>query len=784
MTLSSNQGTRHPFGHGRESVLAVFITLAGLIGPSASALGARDDPTVPVSAAGEFGSPDNQSQQVITVTAPAPVTAAFGTTFEVASAASSNLPVTITSSGACTGSGSGTARVTMLSGSGSCLVRFNQPGDTDYLAAAEVTNETVAGKAEQTVAAAAVYASAFEVVAASSSGLPVTIVTSGVCQGVGTSSARVTMTSGTGTCKVHYQQAGDANYQSAAEVSNEIMATKAAQVIRVRAAPPARAAYGSTFEVAATASSNLLVAISASGACVGSGDGLARITMNRGTGTCTLHYKQVGDTNFLPAAEVTGDVAADQAVLAVTSNPSAPIRQYSDGNPPLAPTYSGFVAGEGVGVLAEEPRCSTTAGPTSAPGSYPITCTGGQALNYRFTYDDAAVLTVVPEDAMVGFAHDNPAAVKAVLPTIEREAKAGMPPGRSRRERVATVAKGRETRSREGTVRSASGPSSSNSSKGRGGNRLPPAGALRAEAAARSGANRGQNGLSPGRESVRRQEPPYGIASEKRHSFNRKYSRRLNLRFVVKEKQPDTAAYGAAAGDLDSAALTVTLSPLMAGGSIKLNCKAAPVSSSGYEGHKTFTCANATDLGVDVYEVNARVTGNYAGEGFDGLSVFDQGLGSPNGGGWFFWPGTEDKTYFGFVMRAAKKDVDRQGHLLVVRHHTDGTLSRLRSRTLTGAVLLNDPATGCGTVTFSGKAEYLARDPSANAGIGGVAGSGDSPFMAYAEDCNHPGTGLDYFLVRAVGDLQMPADVYANKVPLVDHGHILVPHRAQKVRDE
>ena len=46
-------------------------------------------------------------------------------------------------------------------------------------------------------------------------------------------------------------------------------------------------------------------------------------------------------------------------------------------------------------------------------------------------------------------------------PPMESEAKAGMPPGRRRRERIAAVAKGRETRSRVGNMQSASDTPSS-----------------------------------------------------------------------------------------------------------------------------------------------------------------------------------------------------------------------------------------------------------------------------------------------------------------------------------
>ena len=39
------------------------------------------------------------------------------------------------------------------------------------------------------------------------------------------------MTSGTGTCTVHYNQAGDANYDAATEVAEEVTAQKASQTI-------------------------------------------------------------------------------------------------------------------------------------------------------------------------------------------------------------------------------------------------------------------------------------------------------------------------------------------------------------------------------------------------------------------------------------------------------------------------------------------------------------------------------------------------------------------------
>ncbi|MBE0683215.1 MAG: sortase [Anaerolineales bacterium] len=69
--------------------------------------------------------------------------------------------------------------------------------------------------------------STFDVEATASSGLPVTITTSGVCTGGDTDgTATITMTSGTGTCSVFYDQAGDANYAAAPQVQEDVTATE------------------------------------------------------------------------------------------------------------------------------------------------------------------------------------------------------------------------------------------------------------------------------------------------------------------------------------------------------------------------------------------------------------------------------------------------------------------------------------------------------------------------------------------------------------------------------
>ena len=77
-----------------------------------------------------------QLAQTITFTTNAPATAAYNSNFTVAATASSNLPVVYMSAGACTNSG---ATYTMTSGTGTCTVIVNQPGNGNYSPAPQVT---------------------------------------------------------------------------------------------------------------------------------------------------------------------------------------------------------------------------------------------------------------------------------------------------------------------------------------------------------------------------------------------------------------------------------------------------------------------------------------------------------------------------------------------------------------------------------------------------------------------------------------------------------------------
>src|SRR5439155_4813075 len=193
-------------------------------------------------------------------------------------------PVSFSNGGVCSNSGSS---FTMTAGTGTCTVKYDQAGNANYNAASQVTESVTAEKADQTITvlthapASAVYNSDFTVSAGGGgSGNPIVYSSTGSCSNSG---ATYTMTSGTGTCSVKYNEAGDANYNSAPQVTESVTAQKANQTISFGTLPDKT--YGDPdFTVSATASSGLTVSFGASGQCTVSGT-TVHLT---GPGSCTI----------------------------------------------------------------------------------------------------------------------------------------------------------------------------------------------------------------------------------------------------------------------------------------------------------------------------------------------------------------------------------------------------------------------------------------------------------------------------------------------------------------
>ena len=164
----------------------------------------------------------------------------------------------------------------------------------------------------------AVYGTSFSVAATATAGL-VSFSSGGVCLNIGDS---FTMTSGTGTCTVKYDQAGRQQLQRRSPGDRDGDRGQGRPVDHGHHACSGQCGQGSQFTVAASGggSSNPVV-YSSSGGCSNSG---ATFTMTSGTTACSVMYDQAGDDNYNAAPEVTETVNAGQGGQAITVTTQAP----------------------------------------------------------------------------------------------------------------------------------------------------------------------------------------------------------------------------------------------------------------------------------------------------------------------------------------------------------------------------------------------------------------------------------------------------------------------------
>jgi hypothetical protein len=304
VTVTSDNGTAPIFT--ANGTAGTYNVVASLVGGSPSA---------------NFVLTNLKSNQTITVNTHAPASAPYNGNFTVAASSSSGLAVTYSSSGACTNVG---AIFTMTGGTGTCTVKYDQGGDGNYNASPQATESVTAQKANQVITvnthapANAIYNANFTVAATSNSGLAVAYSSAGVCTNVG---PVFTMTSGTGTCTVKYDQVGDGNYNPAPQVTESVTAQKANQTITFGALS-AKTFGDPDFLVSATASPSLSVSFAASGQCTVTG---TKVHLT-GAGSCTITAKQVGDSNYNAATDVPQlfniAKAATTTALSSSVNPS------------------------------------------------------------------------------------------------------------------------------------------------------------------------------------------------------------------------------------------------------------------------------------------------------------------------------------------------------------------------------------------------------------------------------------------------------------------------------
>jgi hypothetical protein len=159
----------------------------------------------------------------------APDSATFGTSFIVGtSGGSGSGAVSFDASGACSNTAGGEL-ITMTSGTGNCAITATKAGDATYSASTSTPVTVTALRSNQTIDFGALTARTlgdppFTVAATGGgSGSPVTFATTtAACASSGPDGATITLLA-TGTCTVRASQAGDANYNAAADVEQSFL---------------------------------------------------------------------------------------------------------------------------------------------------------------------------------------------------------------------------------------------------------------------------------------------------------------------------------------------------------------------------------------------------------------------------------------------------------------------------------------------------------------------------------------------------------------------------------
>jgi hypothetical protein len=283
-----------------------------------------------------------KTDQTITDFIATPSSGVVGGTSTLGATASSGLTLSFGSSTplGCTVTGT---TVSYLA-TGTCTVTADQAGNASFNAAPTVTLDITVTKADQTITglaanpATGVAGGTSALSATASSGLAVTFGSStmAVCTVAGS-----TVTYGAaGTCAIIANQAGDANYNAAPQVSLNITVAKADQTISGLTADPASGVIGGTSTLSVTSAlSDASVAhvaqsgqkrptTKASGIPVIFGSNTLTICTASGAtvsylaiGTCTVTANQAGDADYNPALQLTLDINVTETPLAIPNVP-------------------------------------------------------------------------------------------------------------------------------------------------------------------------------------------------------------------------------------------------------------------------------------------------------------------------------------------------------------------------------------------------------------------------------------------------------------------------------
>lgn len=243
--------------------------------------------------------------------------------FQLTATASSNLPISYTSSNVNVATINGNT-VTIV-GAGTTTITASQTGNANYNAAQDVTQTLTVDKANQTITFNTLSNktfndSDFQLSATSSSGLTVAYVSSNT--NVATINGNMVTIVGAGTTTITASQSGNTNYNAAQGVAQALTIDKANQTITFVINFPNRQYNDADRTLTATSDSGLPVTYTSSDPNVVSISGNVASFVGVGNGI-NITASQSGNTNYNAAANVVQTYNVAKASQVLTFNPPA-----------------------------------------------------------------------------------------------------------------------------------------------------------------------------------------------------------------------------------------------------------------------------------------------------------------------------------------------------------------------------------------------------------------------------------------------------------------------------
>jgi hypothetical protein len=374
--------------HNVRSTIAASLTF---VATSALLVGGFVLTASPASAAGSTANSISASS--------APSAGSTKGSYTPSATATSKDKVVITLDKTSTGCTLSSGKVT-FTGQGTCVVDFNDAGNTTYAAAAQVTqsikvytaNVITPSKAPSAGSTGGSYAPG----AVATSGDAVVKTLSSSSTGCSLSSGIVTFT-GQGTCRVNFNDPGNGAFAAASEVQHDIKVYSANTIDP--STPPAAGIIHGSYAPSATVTSGNTVVITLDGSSTGCSisKGVVTFTDN---GVCRINFNDVGNGAFAAAHEVQQDITVGtgnpraQATLVLTS------KRFIDGRSMNLTS----VGGSGSGAVSYAVTDSGTAGcfiegsvlKANRAGTCTVTVKKSADSLYDAATSSATTVTVVP----------------------------------------------------------------------------------------------------------------------------------------------------------------------------------------------------------------------------------------------------------------------------------------------------------------------------------------------------------------------------------------------------